>query len=63
MAHGVLQVNVLVTGTSTRGETRFHVDTLDLYSARQRALFVKQAAEELGIKEEIIAPRPGRGCS
>ena len=26
---------------------RFHVDTLDLYSARQRAAFIKQAADEL----------------
>ena len=41
-------MNVLVSGTNTRGETRFHVDTLDLYSARQRAVFVKQAAEGAG---------------
>jgi hypothetical protein len=30
------------------------VDTLDLYSARQRTVFMKQAAEELGVKEEVI---------
>ena len=45
---------MLVLGTNARGELGFHVDTLDLYSARQRSVFVKQAAEELGIKEEII---------
>jgi DNA primase len=26
----------------------FHVDTLDLYAARQRAMFIKQAADEMG---------------
>ena len=38
-----LKVNLLVH----RGE-RFHVDTLDLYSAKARAGFVKQAGLELG---------------
>src|SRR5438132_3701622 len=54
LAPGVLRVNVLVTGTSARGETRLHVDTLDLYAARLRAIFAKQAAKELGHKEESI---------
>jgi DNA primase len=54
MSHELLKVNVLVTGTNTRGESGFHVDTFDLYSARQRGLFTKQAAEELGIKEEVF---------
>ncbi|MFN8626259.1 MAG: CHC2 zinc finger domain-containing protein [Candidatus Binatia bacterium] len=44
-----LRVNVL----AARGDA-FHVDTLDLYSARQRALYIKQAAEELGLKEDVI---------
>ena len=30
------------------------MDTLDLYAARQRSIFTKQAAEELGVKEEVI---------
>jgi hypothetical protein len=47
---GALRVNVLVSR-----EEKFHVDTLDLYSARQRVAFAKQAAEELGIKEEVVA--------
>ena len=44
----------MVTGTNTRGETRLHVDRLDLYAARPRSLFAKQAAKELGHKEESI---------
>ncbi len=31
-----------------------HVDTLDLYQARHRAAFVKAAAVELGVAEEVI---------
>jgi len=54
MAPGVLRVNVMATGTNARGETRLHVDTLDLYAARLRAIFAKQAAKELGHKEESI---------
>ncbi len=62
MSYEVLRVNMLVhreetepaSGTDSRNESGFHVDTLDLYSARQRTVFVKQAAEELGLKEEVI---------
>lgn len=54
MSHELLKINVLVTGTTPRGESAFHVDTFDLYSARQRSVFTKQAADELGIKEEAI---------
>jgi hypothetical protein len=32
----------------------FHVDTLDLYSARARAVFTKTAADELGLSEEVV---------
>jgi DNA primase catalytic core len=53
-APGVLHVNVMVTSTSMRGETRLHVDRFDLYGARPRSLFAKQAAKELGHKEESI---------
>ena len=47
-------VNILVSGRTPRGESAFHVDTLDIYSSRQRGVFTKQAAEELGIKEETV---------
>jgi DNA primase len=49
LSYEQLRVNVLCA----RGDT-FHVDTFDLYAARQRALFCKQAAEELGLKEDVI---------
>jgi hypothetical protein len=49
LSHELLKVNVLVSSGDT-----FHVDTLDLYSARQRAAFTKQASEELNVKEETL---------
>ncbi len=39
LAVGVLKVNVMVSENDM-----FHVDTLDLYQARSRGLFVQQAA-------------------
>ena len=62
MSYELLKVNVLVhrepseaaSSTNPRGESGFHVDTFDLYQARQRTGFVKQASEELGVKEEVI---------
>jgi DNA primase len=33
---------------------RFHLDTLDLYQARQRQAFVKQAVEETGLEIELV---------
>jgi len=54
MSYELMKVNVLVSGHTPRGESAFHVDTLDLYSARQRGVFTKQASEELGIKEETV---------
>ena len=49
LAYDVLRINLL----ASRGEG-FHVDTLDLYSARQRAAYVKPAAEELGVMEDVV---------
>jgi DNA primase catalytic core len=60
MSYELLKVNVLVSGKTPRNESAFHVDTLDLYSARQRNVFTKQAAEELGIKEEVLRRDLGR---
>src|SRR5690606_39258008 len=45
----VLRINALVS----RGEA-FFVDTLELYSARQRAAYIKQASEELSVEERVI---------
>jgi hypothetical protein len=55
LSYELMRVNVLVA----RGEA-FHVDTLDLYSARQRGVFTKQTAEELKIKEDVIKRELGR---
>lgn len=50
----VLRVNLRVLLANAEGDTALHVDTLELTSARQRTVFIKQAAEELRIKEEIV---------
>jgi len=44
-----LKVNVMVT----RGE-HFHVDTLDLYQAKARTAFIKQAGLELSEAEDVL---------
>ncbi|MGH6999261.1 MAG: toprim domain-containing protein, partial [Phenylobacterium sp.] len=55
----LLRVNVLVARHDGRGD-RFHVDTLDLYSARARTVFTKQAAEELHIADDVVKHDLGR---
>src|SRR5690606_12360525 len=54
-ALSALRVNVLVS----RGEA-FHVDSLELYSARQRTAFIGQAREGLGVEERVIKGDLGR---
>src|SRR5208283_300140 len=54
MSYELLRINLLVSGKNMRGENVFHVDTFDLYSARQRTVFLKQAAEELSVKDDVI---------
>jgi DNA primase len=54
-----MKVNLLVhRGAGEDG--RFHVDTLDLYSAKARAAFVKQAGIELGEAENVLKHDLGR---
>ena len=48
----VMKVNVLASREESGAG--FHVDTLDLYSARHRQAYVKQAAIELGLEEQTI---------
>ncbi len=45
-----LRVNVLVS----REGAGFHVDTIELYSARHRGVYVAEAARELGVEERVI---------
>jgi DNA primase catalytic core len=56
----VLRVNVLVAREDDRRGHLFHVDTFDLYSARARGVFCRQAAEVLGLAEELVARDLGR---
>jgi DNA primase len=56
----LLRVNVLVARSHPRRGEVFHVDSLDLYSARARGVFARQAGEELGIAEELVARDLGR---
>jgi len=42
-----------------RDET-FHMDKLDLYSSKQRQVFINQASVELGLKDEIIKKDLGK---
>ncbi|HYA16775.1 MAG TPA: CHC2 zinc finger domain-containing protein [Bryobacteraceae bacterium] len=57
---GTMKVNVTVSGRNLRGEFARHGDTLDLEQARNRALFIKQAAHELGVREDLIQREVGR---
>jgi DNA primase catalytic core len=50
----LLKVNLRILGVNVHGDMALHVDTLELNAARQRMAFIKQAAAELGIKEEIV---------
>jgi DNA primase catalytic core len=49
LAFDVLKVNVLV-----RKNEQFYIDTFDIYAARQRSIFIKEAARELMLDEETI---------
>jgi DNA primase len=63
-----LKVNVLVTLIAVSGDpgsaapegAALHVDTLDLYQAKQRQVFAKSAAGELRVEEHIIQRDLGR---
>lgn len=56
LAVGVLKVNLM----ASLDDGRFHVDTLDLYAARARAVFMQQAMSELGIAEPVLKTDLGR---
>ncbi len=58
LSYDVLKVNLLAGRSGV--EEGFHVDTLDLYSARQRTAFVKQASRELGVEEGVVKADLGK---
>lgn len=49
LSYEQLKINILVK----EGDA-FHVDTFDIYSAKHRVSYVRQAAQELAINEDII---------
>jgi len=50
-----LKVNLLVSRPAFDGPGEsIHVDSFDLYQQRPRQAFAKQAATELGVKEEVV---------
>ncbi len=55
LGYELLKVNLL----AARGEA-FYVDTLDLYSAKQRQSYITQAAIELQLKDDVIKADLGR---
>ncbi|MCD4749914.1 MAG: toprim domain-containing protein [Thermoanaerobaculales bacterium] len=52
MSFEQLRINLFV-GLDGRPD-RFHLDTFDLYSAKQRSAFIRQATTELGLKETLV---------
>jgi DNA primase catalytic core len=54
-----LRVNVLVSRAGDGGPGAVFVDTVELYSARQRVAFLKQAAAELGVEERVLRSELG----
>jgi len=48
-SHELLKINLLV-----KCESLFYVDTLDLYSAKARTIYIKQAASELRVDESVL---------
>jgi DNA primase len=55
LSSDILKVNLL----ATRGDA-LHVDTLDLSIDRQKIVFIKRAAEELEVEEDVIRKDLGR---
>jgi DNA primase catalytic core len=55
LSYESLKLNVLCS----HGQA-FFVDTLELYSARQRGVFLKQAADELGLEERVLKTDLGK---
>ena len=61
LSYELLKVNVLVSAPALDGAGEaVHVDTLDLYQARHRTTFVRAAAVELGVTDDVIKGDLGR---
>ena len=61
LAYDVLKINLLVSAPAFDGAGEsIHVDTFDLYQQRPRGAFIKQAAVELGVKDDVIKADVGK---
>jgi DNA primase len=66
LSYEILKVNILASAPALdgvgeqMGGQAVHVDTLDLYQARARSAFVKQASIELGVSEDLIKADLGK---
>ena len=63
VSYDVLKVNLMVSSgdpSAGSGRAGFHMDTLDLCSAKQRSSYLILAAVELQIKEEVLKADLGR---
>jgi len=60
-SYDALKVNLLVSRPAFHGPGEaIHVDSFDLYQQRPRTAFAKQAATELGVKEEVVKADLGK---
>jgi len=61
LAYDVMKINLLVSCPTFDGAGgSVYVDTFDLYQQRPRWAFIKQAAVELGVKDEVIKADLGK---
>jgi DNA primase len=61
LAYDVMKINLLVSCAAFDGAGEaVHVDTFDLYQQRPRGAFIKQAAVELEVKEDVIKADLGK---
>lgn len=60
LSYDSMRVNLLVTLDGATEQSPFHADDLNLYSAKQRVTFVRQAAVELALREVAVKQDLGR---
>ncbi|VAX09943.1 DNA primase, phage associated [hydrothermal vent metagenome] len=61
LAYDVMKINLLVSRPTLDGAgDTVHVDTFDLYQQRPRGAFIKQAAVELGVKDDTVKADLGK---
>ncbi len=62
-SYSILKINLMVSiGDPAKADEvhKFHVDTLDLYQSKLRASYIRQAAEELRLTEDVLKSDIGK---